>query len=694
MNPIDHRSARRTHQPAHEAPKIRSFCRIGFLLFFVCVSILCSCATQRDPSQYIKDGKEYGQVRGTFRYKWWNYYERGLSFADGRFFEEAVLDFKHAIDQRDKDQRMARTYGMHFVDYFPHRELGVVYYLKGELSAAQDELTRSLSQYPTSKARFYLDRVRKRLMEQKGGEIAPPSLVLHRQEEAFWTRDDPVVISGDVRDPHFVSAVSIQGDPIFMDGAQDGMSFSRPLDLDQGTHTIQVEATNLMGKSATRDIVIHVDRQGPLITVESVFRDAALPEKGTTLRGSIYDEAGVSQFEINGRPVPFRRGQEILFSETLPKDSHIAEIVAVDRLGNRTLAHVDASIPGRGDRPLMVACAGSDITGLMVAGIFGPKDKEPPQISLKGWGDSVSEAVFVDRVFVDGHAADETAIESLTLNEKPILRRKGKRIFFNQVIRLNEGQNRVVIEARDGTGNVATRELIIVRKIPKALQLVERLSMTVLPFGQGGEVSNAGLSFQNSLTDALVERNRFRLVERQKLDVILQEQKLSRSSLIDKKTALDLGRLVAAQTIVTGDIVESGTGIEVIGRVIDTETSEILASEDVYDEVKDIQALQTLAEGMAIRIHRQFPLVTGTVVQHKGDWIFTDIGDDKIGLQDRLIVYREEPIKHPVAGKLMGSDNEIIGKARVVQVMTGMSKAELSKGAPAVVRPMDKVISQ
>jgi len=40
----------------------------------------------------------------------------------------AISDFQAAIRQREKDQRRARTCGMHFIDYFPHQELGIVYF--------------------------------------------------------------------------------------------------------------------------------------------------------------------------------------------------------------------------------------------------------------------------------------------------------------------------------------------------------------------------------------------------------------------------------------------------------------------------------------------------------------------------------------------------------------------------------------
>ena len=115
-------------------PTIHIIC----LSFLLSVSIASGCAHQTDSTaSYTRDGETYGQVRGTFRHKWWNYYERGLSFADGQFFKEAVKDFNAAIRKREKDQRMARTYGMHFMDYFPHRELGIVQYQTGNLEAAK-----------------------------------------------------------------------------------------------------------------------------------------------------------------------------------------------------------------------------------------------------------------------------------------------------------------------------------------------------------------------------------------------------------------------------------------------------------------------------------------------------------------------------------------------------------------------------
>ena len=133
---------------------------IFFLITLVFATSVLRCAPEPSKSSYMRNGKEYGKVGGAFfRHRWWNHYERGLSFAEGEFYQEALADLKEAISQREKDQRMARTYGMHFIDYFPHRELGIVYYQIGNLEKAREELQLSLSQFPTSKARYYLDRL-------------------------------------------------------------------------------------------------------------------------------------------------------------------------------------------------------------------------------------------------------------------------------------------------------------------------------------------------------------------------------------------------------------------------------------------------------------------------------------------------------------------------------------------------------
>ena len=189
--------------------------------------LLNACAAPRTAQVYVKDGKEYGKVGGAFRGRWWNYYERGLSFSDGEFHKEAIADFSEAIRQRDKDQRMARSYGMHFIDYFPHRELGIAFFETGDLTAARKELELSLSHFPSAKARFYLDRVRKALIEQTLQEAPAPRITVDHPADELWTRDDPLIISGVVEDQNYVAGITIGGARSFWKGLTNGLHLKK-----------------------------------------------------------------------------------------------------------------------------------------------------------------------------------------------------------------------------------------------------------------------------------------------------------------------------------------------------------------------------------------------------------------------------------------------------------------------------------
>jgi len=671
----------------------RAFATILFLTAFVALLLSWGCAPQPSGPVYVKNGKEYGTVRGAFfRHRWWNYYERGLSFAEGEFYGEAVVDLKEAIQQREKDQRMARTYGMHFIDYFPHRELGIIHYQVGNFEAARDELELSLRQFPSAKTRFYLDRVRKGLIEQEAKEVAPPQLSLAFIVDEIWTRQDPVILSGVAEDAHYVAEVAIQGVPVFSEGSVKRFPFDYELDLTQGKHLIDVVAKNLLGKAAKQRLVIHVDREGPMITLEKLHIDGTQPPRELKITGSVYDEAGVSDLSINGQAISIQQGVEVPFTAKLTIDVDSLELLARDRLGNQTSAPFSLTPSSVSDMLIFLACADGSLASYYGAGLFDAKDRQPPRISLKGWTDT--QTVFLEKAYIEGQVSDESKIVNLTINDIPILRRQGLHIFFGHLEDLREGENILAIEATDEEGNTARRTISVTRRVPRALQIAERLSLTALSFEQKGEVSQASLAFQDNLIDALVSRNRFRVVEREKLELILQEQKLSRTKLFDENTALKLGRLLAAQCIITGGMIETRIGIEVVARMIDTETSEILATNDVYGEDKDILALQRLAEGMAIKFHRDFPLVDGLVVERKGRNIFTNLGADAVKLQRRLVVFREDPVKNPLTGKVLGADNTIIGRARVTQVMPEMSKARLIDAKAEDIKSLDRVITQ
>lgn len=132
----------------------------GMAIVALACGIVGGCGTRDDPAPKVVEGKTYGVTREPFRERWWQYCERGVSWANGGFWAEAEADLRQCLALRRTDARRARTYGMHFVQCFAHRELGAVLIELGRLDEAQAELETSMAQEPSAKAEFLLRRIR------------------------------------------------------------------------------------------------------------------------------------------------------------------------------------------------------------------------------------------------------------------------------------------------------------------------------------------------------------------------------------------------------------------------------------------------------------------------------------------------------------------------------------------------------
>jgi len=73
---------------------------------------------------------------------------------------ESLILFDESIKRRPKDQYMARTFGMNFIDYFPHREKGITLFHLKQYQQAQNELLTSIQYKPTDKAKHFLNKTR------------------------------------------------------------------------------------------------------------------------------------------------------------------------------------------------------------------------------------------------------------------------------------------------------------------------------------------------------------------------------------------------------------------------------------------------------------------------------------------------------------------------------------------------------
>ncbi len=110
--------------------------------------------------------------------------------------------------------------------------------------------------------------------------------------------------------------------------------------------------------------------------------------------------------------------------------------------------------------------------------------------------------------------------------------------------------------------------------------------------------------FPDLLGAELSTSKRFRLVERQRLGDILNEQKLGTSDLADDATRLRLGRLIGARWMAFGSYMRIGDSWQIDVRVVDVETSQILATSS---EAGQKSEYGTVVGRIAAEILKQLP---------------------------------------------------------------------------------------
>ncbi len=91
--------------------------------------------------------------------EWYKSYEDGLKAMERQDWNAAAQFFREAIKGNPIDKSNTRTYGMHFIDYFPHRELGISLYNLGDVQGAQRELKQSMEQEKSSRGDEYLRQI-------------------------------------------------------------------------------------------------------------------------------------------------------------------------------------------------------------------------------------------------------------------------------------------------------------------------------------------------------------------------------------------------------------------------------------------------------------------------------------------------------------------------------------------------------
>lgn len=111
-----------------------------------------------------------------------------------------------------------------------------------------------------------------------------------------------------------------------------------------------------------------------------------------------------------------------------------------------------------------------------------------------------------------------------------------------------------------------------------------------------------------TLTDGLARSGKVRVVERKRLQLILEEIKMSAYGLVDERTAVQAGRLLGANALVLGSFLKFGDTVRINIRVVKTETGEVISTERAAGKFAALFDLaEKLAAGIVPRLESRAP---------------------------------------------------------------------------------------
>ncbi len=111
--------------------------------------------------------------------------------------------------------------------------------------------------------------------------------------------------------------------------------------------------------------------------------------------------------------------------------------------------------------------------------------------------------------------------------------------------------------------------------------------------------SNLGRYVANRLTTRLAQNPKFSVIERQRLEQVLNELKFGTSDLVDPTKAKQLGRMVGVEALVVGTVSDLGRQVDIDARVIELDTGRMLRSATVTIS-KDQMVAQLLGQSPEI----------------------------------------------------------------------------------------------
>lgn len=276
---------------------------------------------------------------------------------------------------------------------------------------------------------------------------------------------------------------------------------------------------------------------------------------------------------------------------------------------------------------------------------------------------------------------------------------------------------------------IITAVILVALTFP-AMGAVNLYRIAVLPFDDGsikktwGEKYSLGQGVADELVTGLLATERFRIIEREAVDKVLEEQNLGRDGVIDPQTAAKIGKILGVQYLVIGRITDFSTTddndilanpnhnnpmgmrltkttsrVSIDARMVDATTAEILTGVtgtgkkttiniglitkeggisfgDKNFEKSDLgkafrQAANSAARQLATKAYEDTALtISGMIAYVSADRIIINVGK-KDGVETGMVfkvAHKLAALKDPATGEVIGEATEPIAEISVIEV--------------------------
>jgi class 3 adenylate cyclase/tetratricopeptide (TPR) repeat protein len=188
-----------------------------------------------------------------------------------------------------------------------------------------------------------------------------------------------------------------------------------------------------------------------------------------------------------------------------------------------------------------------------------------------------------------------------------------------------------------------------------------------------------------SMVQALRTSGRIIPVEREILDKLLTELKLSTTELVDPQVALRVGNILAARLIAVGSFTRFGGAGQLTVRLIETETTRIRASASVIVERPDdiARAVQRVSKALLHALRQAYPL-RGRIARVTPQGVILNLGTEQ-GVTPGLVMQvfgPAEPLE--ISGEVIGYRPTPVGRIQVTEVEAQFAQARVLEQTEAL----------